>query len=409
MSAASNALIPRGRALLVVQGVAAVASQSYLIVLATLVVPTWGVGAFGLIYALDTASRTAVLLASGFILAQFSERRVLVVSDLLRAVGFAGLAAVAFTQGATDGNVTTVAALCVLVAVGSTTPMSVVPAQLLAHAPSDQPPKSTLASWRVVATCARVAGPAAAALLVPVLGGGWILALLAGVCASAAGVDAYATVDRRASREQLWREATAGLSFVRRDRALLALFVVDVVHVLVPVSVWLILVQSPHILGIDEAQQGWIIASFGAGAFLGVVLARAWGPRRLLTAAAWSGCGIGLPLAGVLLDLPLPGLIVAAALAGVTTETTSLWTHSYIAERAPSDLVSRVLSVNMLVTIGTMPVGFLIAGQALEHARPAHVIATAIAILLVSTFVATPFLLAREARREGQEMKERAG
>lgn len=383
----------RLRALVGGQGIALLCGQSYLIALSAAVVPVHGVGTFSLLYAADLATRALLLATAGFLLGTMSERRVLVGSDLTRALGLASLAL------ATQAGPAALALGCVLVAAGSSSPASIVPAQVIALAPSDEP-RRVLAVWRGVAAVARIVSPAVGAVAMLVTGSTMVFWTLAVVCCAVAVIDVLAAAPTRPTRRGILTEAGAGYRHVKNSRPLMLLFTVDLAHIVIPVSLWMLLVQSPERLGLREGGQGWVLSCFGAGALLGVLIGRWWGPRRPLAAAVVAGSCIALPLGAAAQAPHVVVLLVMALIAGAATELGSLWTQSFIASTTPHDLVSRVLAVNMLVTLGAMPLGLVIAGRLLESVGTERAVYVALVALATTSLAALPALWRSETVAE---------
>lgn len=116
----------------------------------------------------------------------------------------------------------------------------------------------------------------------------------------------------------------------------------------------------------DIAIFGLVFAAFGAGTVGGSLAALRWRPRHpmrqamtliLLWPAAIALFGAGAPLAAV-----VPAMVVAGA--GVALF--DVWWLTALAERIPPDKLSRVTSYDWTVSLGLVPLGYVLAGPAAD-------------------------------------------
>lgn len=116
----------------------------------------------------------------------------------------------------------------------------------------------------------------------------------------------------------------------------------------------------------DIAIFGLVFAAFGAGTVGGSLAALRWRPRHpmrqamtliLLWPAAIALFGAGAPLAVV-----VPAMVVAGA--GVALF--DVWWLTALAERIPPDKLSRVTSYDWTVSLGLVPLGYVLAGPAAD-------------------------------------------
>jgi MFS family permease len=145
----------------------------------------------------------------------------------------------------------------------------------------------------------------------------------------------------------------------------------------------------------DLAVFGYIWIAFGAGTTAGSLAALRWRPRYPLR------CGIALILlwpaaiamyaAGAALELVVP----AMAIAGTGAALFDVWWVTALAERIPPDKLSRVTSYDWAVSLGLMPLGFVLAGPA-AHALGATTVLLGGAIIAIAALALG--LVPRETR-----------
>ena len=124
----------------------------------------------------------------------------------------------------------------------------------------------------------------------------------------------------------------------------------------------------------DIAVFGWVFAAFGAGTIGGSIAGLRWRPRYplrmamtliLLWPAATALFGTGATLVFV-----VPAMVVAGA--GVALF--DVWWLTALAERIPPDKLSRVTSYDWTVSLGLVPLGYVLAGPAADALGAAEVI-----------------------------------
>jgi MFS family permease len=110
------------------------------------------------------------------------------------------------------------------------------------------------------------------------------------------------------------------------------------------------------------AVYGVVSAALGAGTIAGSVVGINWRPRypmrlAMLAMLVWPVAAI-LFAAGVTLAFVLP----VAGLAGVGIALFNVWWLTALAERIPPDKLSRVTSYDWMVSLGLLPLGYVLAG-----------------------------------------------
>ena len=116
----------------------------------------------------------------------------------------------------------------------------------------------------------------------------------------------------------------------------------------------------------DLAVFGYVLAAFGAGMVSGSLAALRWRPRhpmrRGMTLILLWPTAIALYAIGA----PLEAVVVAMALAGAGVGLFDVWWLTELANRIPPDKLSRVTAYDWMVSLGLMPLGYVLAGPAAE-------------------------------------------
>jgi MFS family permease len=163
----------------------------------------------------------------------------------------------------------------------------------------------------------------------------------------------------------VWDDVRAGFHEVRSRAwvwATLAAFCIALFFALAPLYVVGPLVAKEH-YG-DIAVFGYVFAAFGAGMIAGSFAALRWRPRYPLRQAMtfillWP-LAIGLYATGA----PLTVVVPAMAIAGSGVALFDVWWLTALAERIPPDKLSRVTSYDWTVSLGLVPLGYVLAGPA---------------------------------------------
>jgi MFS family permease len=115
------------------------------------------------------------------------------------------------------------------------------------------------------------------------------------------------------------------------------------------------------------AVYGVVAAALGVGTIAGSIVGINWRPRypmrlAMLAMLVWPIAAI-LFAAGVTLVLVLP----VVGLAGVGIALFNVWWLTALAERIPPDKLSRVTSYDWMVSLGLLPLGYVLAGPLSER------------------------------------------
>ena len=125
---------------------------------------------------------------------------------------------------------------------------------------------------------------------------------------------------------------------------------------------------------------GVVAATFGAGTIAGSLIGLRWRPRRPMRAAAtlatlWPPAFVLYAL-GVTLWFVVPATIVG----GLGVALFEVWWLTALSERIPADRLSRVSSYDWMVSLGLLPLGYLLAGPLADALGASEVLAGGSAI-----------------------------
>lgn len=116
----------------------------------------------------------------------------------------------------------------------------------------------------------------------------------------------------------------------------------------------------------DIAVFGYVLAAFGAGTIGGSLAALRWRPRypmrQAMTFVLLWPVAIAMYAAGA----PLAAVVPAMAGAGAGVALFDVWWLTALAERIPPDKLSRVTSYDWTVSLGLVPLGYVLAGPAAD-------------------------------------------
>jgi MFS family permease len=196
--------------------------------------------------------------------------------------------------------------------------------------------------------------------------------------------------------QAMWSDVRAGFAEVRSRAwvwATLAVFSIALVMALAPLVVVGPLVAREQ-YG-DLAVFGYVFAAFGAGTLVGSLSALRWRPRYpmrtgMIIVLLWPAA-IALFAAGP----PLAVAMLGMALGGACVSLFEVWWLTALAERIPADKLSRVTSYDWMVSLGLVPLGFVLAGPAADAIGATEVLLGGAVIACVALALG---LLPRETR-----------
>jgi len=183
----------------------------------------------------------------------------------------------------------------------------------------------------------------------------------------------------------LWSNVAAGLSYVRRDRVMLALLLLPLVPGVLNLNyIALLPVFARDVLQVGAPGLGLLTAAVGIGALSGAlsvaILRPSGGSGRLLLS------GLAIASVGLLvfsLSTWLPLSLLGLAVIGFFQVTYYSTTNTFLQLLVPARLRGRVLSLYILTSTGFIPVGNILAGLLAERIGAPATLAGMVSITLV--------------------------
>ncbi|HEX3909985.1 MAG TPA: MFS transporter [Solirubrobacteraceae bacterium] len=323
----------------------------------------------GLVLAAASLPLVAFLLLGGVWADRLPRHRVMVTTDLVRFTLHATLAALIFTGAVRIWQLILIEALFGTAeaffrpAANGLLPQTIPEAEI-----QEAQGLSALSN-----NIGEFAGPALATALVLGLGAGWAFALDAATFLLSASLLSRVRPRRRAVPEDslagstervgVWTEIREGFREVRSRSwvwVTLASFCAALFTGLAP---WFVLgpvvarAQYGHV-----GVYGLLSAVLGIGTIVGSLLGIGWRPRFPMRAAMlaillWPSVAV-LYAAGVTLYVVAPAML----LGGAGIALFDVWWTTALAERIPPDKLSRVSSYDWMVSLGLLPLGYVLAG-----------------------------------------------
>jgi MFS family permease len=188
---------------------------------------------------------------------------------------------------------------------------------------------------------------------------------------------------------RMMEELRNGLSFVRKERSIMALMVLGAATTFFGLPMMTLMpVFAKNVFGSDVEGYSKLLAFSGAGAVAGsmVVAWRGRFPRMgLSTLLVEVGLGVLLTLVALSRSLPLTYLLLFVT--GVALMIAISTIMSLVQLIAPDAMRGRVMSIYLVAFRGGMPVGALVSGYlASITSAPAVLVANGIMLTLVSIF-----------------------
>jgi predicted MFS family arabinose efflux permease len=338
----------------------------------------------GLVLGAHAAPLVLLLLIGGVWADRLPRTRVIIASDLVRAVLHAVLALLILTGAVEIWHVVVIelgfgtAEAFFRPAYTGLVPQTV-PEELVQQANA-----MSQASWNV----AQFVGPALATALVVWVGAGWAFAVDAATFLVSAALVAGVHPRRRGTepeRVTLIADLRAGFAEVRSRSwvwVTILVFSVALFTGLAPLFVLGPIVARD--LYDDTTVFGLVTAAFGAGAVVGSVVGVRWRPARPML-AAFIGCYpwpvmLGLYGAGVSLWVVAPFAVAA----GFGIALFGIWWETALAQRIPPHALSRVSAYDWMGSLALLPIGYLLAGPLAEAAGAQTVVLAGAGVAFVA-------------------------
>jgi MFS family permease len=318
----------------------------------------------GLVLAAQVVPMTFLVLPAGVWADRLPRRRLMLVSDLGRAVVQAVTAILLLAGGAELWHLVVLSALYGAFeaffrpAAGGLTP-ALVPADELQQAN---------ALVGLAQNAGHVIGPALAGALIVVLSPGAALAVDAATFVVSAGFLLLLREPARAPHPpdhapHFWRELKGGFAEVRKRSWMLGFMPAFSAYHLVALPCVLALgaVLANEELG-GAGAWAIITSAFGVGTILGSAIGLRWKPPRPMLAAALAFVGASAQPAIIALAGSTAAIAVCEALAGVAVAIGFAQWETTLGRLIPDRALSRVTSLDWFTTVGLMPLGYAVAG-----------------------------------------------
>ncbi len=208
------------------------------------------------------------------------------------------------------------------------------------------------------------------------------------------GTTCFIRADLRARRERpagnLVREIGDGVRWLLREPFIRASVVLVGMINIVTQALMLSLIVLTGRLGASSTVTGLVLGCYGVGGLAGALSAprlhRRLSPTAVAIGAPWVWAGLLVPLA---LTRSAAALCVPTAMIAFLGPVWNVVVVGYQYRVIPDHLLSRIKSVVLLVSWGTIPLGSLLAGLLLDHAGPETTLLTLAAFMTVIAVVAT--------------------
>jgi predicted MFS family arabinose efflux permease len=343
---------------------------AYLIVIAVVAFRSGGAGAVGLIMLVRTAAAAVTAAPLSTLADRYSRRRVMAVSDLVRA----GLTAAMALATQVDAPIATIYVLAAAVAVVGTVfrPAQAALTPSLAESPEELTAANAVAG--TIESTSIFLGPGIGGLVLAVSGSVavFVLCLVAFLWSAVLvwSIDEPRPADAGGAEEHEPTATLAGFRTLTANTALLAVTATYAAQALVAgaLSVFAV-VLAIDVLDMGNAGVGYLDCAFGVGGILGGVAAAALAGTRRLAAAFAAGVlawGIGVALLGVTTSTA----VVLALMAGVGVGNTVVDVAAVtLLQRSADDAVlGRVFGVLETVLLSALGLGSILAPVAINLA-----------------------------------------
>jgi MFS family permease len=317
--------------------------------------------AVGLVSLAELVPLVAGSLAGGVVADALDRRRVLLVTQVLLALTSAGLA---INAGLPQPALWPIFVLSVVQSTVSGFDFPARRAALPRIVGKPQLP-AALALQQILGNLGKLVGPAVGGLLIAnadVAAAYWMhVATFAVALIAVAGLPSLPP--EGGGRKAGWTSLREGLTYVRGDRTIRSLFIVDINAMVFGLPRALFPAMGTTVLGGSAATVGLLYSAPGAGALLGALTSGWVGRvRRQGLAVLVSVALYGVAITGFGLSRSLVAALAFLALAGAADMVSAVFRSTLLQLRAPDALRGRVIAVNKAVVSGGPQLGDTRAG-----------------------------------------------
>jgi MFS family permease len=318
-------------------------------------------GDVGLVLMAEAIPLAALLLVGGVIADRLPRKRVLVTSDLVRAVSQLALAATLLLGDPSLGVLMALAAvLGAGQAFGAPAFNAVVPSIV---PPEHHQPVNAMAS--IAAAIGESLGPALGGLLVATVGAGWAIAFDGGTYL----FSAWCIAGLKIAHEG--REAAPGFlaelregwdAFRSRTWIWVVVLQFSALHLLVLPAFLVVgaVVADDHLGG--SRAWGLAMGAMGVGMVIGGLVMIRYRPQRLLLVGVIALTALVVPLVALALTAPLPVVLAATLLSGVSMPMFETAWLTSLQQHVEPEALSRVNAYDWFGSVATLPLGYAIIG-----------------------------------------------
>jgi MFS family permease len=335
---------------------------AYAIALAVFAFDRGGAAAVGLVGLIRFAPAALAAPFAAVLGDRFDRGRVMVVSDILRALAMAAAGATALA----DGPAGVVYALAGFVAVVSTAFRPAQAAILPSLARSPEELTAANVASTTIESVGSFVGPALGGLLLAATSAGVVFLATAATFVWSALLLAFVSPTGTPERQgvpNLREEALAGFKTIAEQPRLRLIVSLYGAQTLVNGALnVLIVVAALDLLDLGQSGPGFLNSAVGVGGLLGVVVALALVGRRRL--AADFGLGLvlwGIPIALIGVWPHEAGALVLLAVLGIGNTLIDVAALTLLQRAAPDEVLARVFGVIEFVLIGAMGMGAILA------------------------------------------------
>jgi MFS family permease len=314
----------------------------------------------GLVLAAYTLSLVVCLLLGGVWGDRVSRKRIMVGSDLWRAMAQGATAALLLTGMA---HIWQLVLLQALNGAGTAFFRPSLTGAIFQLVPGEQlAPANALLS--MAANVTSLLGPALAGVLVATVGPASAVAVDAGTfIASAAFLAGIVLPAQKRTTDSLLAELRDGWLEVRSRQWLWVMIAVSAIFQVLVLATWQVLgpVVSKEDLG-GAGAWALIMTFFGAGAVFGGVVGLGFRPQRPMVACNLAMAVVVAPLVCLALTTDVLVLTATAAMAGGATALAGILWETTLQQRVPERAISRVTAYDWLGSTALRPAGYAAVG-----------------------------------------------
>jgi MFS family permease len=368
-----------------------------------------GAAAVGVVAVVQMVPSMLLSPVAGILGDRFRRERVVIGSDVVRAVSM-GLAAAA---AAAEAPVAVVYVLAAVLALGSQAfyPSQTALVPLLARSADDVTAASAASS--LIRNASGLLAPAVAGVVLLVADVAVLYVLSAALFALAAlvlaGLGRTDSVRRAPPMVGALRELARGFRAAGADRGIALVLGLFAAHGIARGSVGVLLVVVPlELLDTGEAGVGFLNAAVGVGGLAGAIATAGLVGRRTLAwpmAIGLAGTGAALLLAGALPSAAL--VVIAIAAVGAGFAVVSVIGSTLLVRSTRDDVLARVLGVLGTLRAGSMALGAVLAPILVAAGGPRVALAGTGAVLVLTAVAVRSGVRALDARSDVPEYELR--